>query len=44
MAFKEIIDHRKNPTAIPKEKGFIVSSNGNLHKKKTTCRWDICVE
>jgi len=44
MIFKEIINHRKDSSAIPKEEGYIVSSSGNLHKKRTTHGWDICVE
>ncbi len=44
MVFKEIVDHRKDQSAISKEGGFIVSTNGNLHKKHTTQGWDICIE
>ena len=44
MIFKEIVDHRVADTAIKKEDGFTVGFNSNVHHKKTTCGWDICVE
>jgi len=44
MIFKEIIDHCSGDTTIKNEDGFTVRFNGNVHPKKTTCGWDICVE
>jgi len=44
MIFKEIVDHRVDDTAIKKEEGFTIGFNGNVHPKKTTRGWDICVE
>ena len=42
MMLDEIIDHRKNDTAISKENGYII--NGNTKRKKMTTRgWEICV-
>jgi len=44
LVFKEIVDHRRNSSALDKEHGFTVGYNGNRHPKKTTRGWDICVE
>jgi len=44
MVFKEIIDHHSGDTTIKREDGFTVRFNGNVHPKKTTCGWDICVK
>jgi len=44
MIFKEIVDHCSGDTTIKKEDGFTVGFNGNVHPKKTTHGWDICVE
>jgi len=44
MIFKEIVDHHVADTAIKKEDGFTVGFNGNVHPKKTTRGWDICME
>ncbi len=44
MIFKEIVDHRVGDTAIKKEEGFTIGFNGNVHPKKTTRGWDICVK
>jgi len=44
VVFKEITDHRKLPTAVPKEAGYTIGYNRNRHMKKTTKGWDICVE
>ena len=40
----EISDHYCDATAITKKNGFIRSSNGNLHPKKTTRGWQLEVE
>jgi hypothetical protein len=40
----EIIEHKKDGTAIPIEDGFIRSKSGNLHPKKTTRGWKLLVE
>jgi len=34
LVFKEIVDHRKGPTAILKEAGYTIGYNGNKHMKK----------
>ena len=44
MLLKEIIDHKKLPSAIPKESGFITSKNGNQIPKQTTKGWLLLVE
>ncbi len=44
MIFKEIVDHQVGDTAIKKVEGITIGFNGNVHSKKTTRGWDICVE
>ena len=44
MLLKEIVDHRKNASAIPISDGFITSKNGNRIPKPTTKGWEILVE
>jgi len=44
MIFKEIVDYRVGDTTIKKEDGFTIGFNGNVHPKKMTRGWDICVE
>ena len=41
---KEIVGHRKDGDAVPKEQGFVVGKNGNRHPKRTTKGWSIAVE
>ena len=41
---KEIIGHRKNGDAVPRDEGFHVGTNGNRHAKKTTKGWEVAVE
>ena len=40
----EVTYHKKDDIAIAKVDGFIKSSSGNLHGKRTTHRWKILVE
>ena len=40
----EVTDHKKDDSAISKVDGFIKSSSGNLHKKRTTRGWKLLVE
>jgi len=44
MIFKEIVDHQVGNNAIKKEDRFTVGFNGDVHPKKTTRGWDICIE
>ena len=41
---REITDHRKDSSAIPKEDGHYKSNNGNMVPKFTTCGWQLLVE
>ena len=40
----EVTDHKKDDSAISKVDGFIKSSSGNLHQKRTTHGWKLLVE
>ena len=40
----EVTDQKKDDSAIAKVDGFIKSSSGNLHRKRTTCGWKLLVE
>ena len=40
----EVTDHKKDDINIDKVYGFIKSSGGNLHRKRTTCGWKLLVE
>ena len=44
LAFKDIIDHRKDKSAVSIENGFITQSNGNKKCKLTTRGWQVLVE
>jgi len=44
LVFKEITDHRKGPTALRKDQGYVIGYNGNRHMKRTMKGWDICLE
>ena len=44
LMLSEIIDHKKDLSAITKDQGFTTSYNGNRVKKKTTKGWKLCVE
>ena len=44
LLFKEIVDHRKDETAVPMSEGTIRSRNGNEVLKKTTRGWKLQVE
>lgn len=39
LLLDEIIDHRKDDTALTKDQATIRSHNGNVHQKKTTRGW-----
>ena len=40
----EVTDHKKDYSSITKVAGFIKSSSGNLHRKRTTRGWKLLVE
>ena len=44
MLLNEIVDHRKDGTAISISDGFITSKNGNKTPKQTTKGWELLVE
>jgi hypothetical protein len=44
LMLSEIIDHKKDLSAITKDQGFTTSYNGNRVKKKTTKGSKLCVE
>jgi len=44
LLLDEIIDVKRDEEAIPSEERFIVSQNGNIHKRRTTKGWYLCVQ
>ena len=44
MLLNEIMDHKKDGSAIPISNGFIISKSGNKTPKKTTRGWHLLVE
>ena len=40
----EVTEHKRYDSAFTKVNGFIKSSNGNLHRKRTDCGWKLLVE
>ena len=44
LLMDSIIDYEKDETALLKEQRFAVSSNGNIHKRRTTKGWRLCVQ
>ena len=40
----EVTYHNKSDSAISKVDGFIKSSSGDLHRKRTTCGWKLLLE
>ena len=44
LMMREIIGHRRNGDAVERKDGFVLSSNGNKHPKRTTKGWEIAVE
>ena len=44
QVFTGVTDHKNDDSAIANLDGFIKSSNGNLHRKRTTRGWKILVE
>jgi len=44
LQLQEIVDHRKRPDAVTINDRFVVFSNSNLVKRRTTWGCDICVE
>ena len=42
LAYKEILDHRKNYKAVAREDGY-VKVNGDSKPKRTTAGWEILV-
>jgi len=43
LLIEEIIDWEKDETALEEENKFQVSHNGNIHPRRTTKGWKICV-
>jgi hypothetical protein len=43
VLLEDIIDYEKNEDAVPYENRFIISNNGNIHKRCTTKGWSLCV-
>ena len=41
---KEIIDHRKDGTAVAADDGFIITSSGQRRQRQTTKGWEVLVE
>ena len=44
LLLKEIIDHRKDNTAVQKDDGFVLTRSGQRRPKITTAGWELCVE
>ena len=44
LIMKEIVDHKKDHTAIPISEGKMRSYNRNENPKITTCGWKLLVE
>ena len=44
IIMKEIVDHKKDHTAIPISEGKSRSYNGNKSPKITTCGWKLIVK
>jgi hypothetical protein len=44
VIMSEIVDHKKDLSAISQHEGFYTSYNGNQVKRKTTKGWKLCVE
>ena len=40
LLMDEIVDHRQNSDAIPKEKGTFITTSGTTRLVHTTCGWD----
>jgi len=43
VLLEDIIDYEKNEDAVPYENRFMISNNGNIHKRCTTKGWSLCV-
>jgi hypothetical protein len=44
LLLSEIVDHKKDASAITKDQGYYISHNGNAVPRKTTKGWKMCVE
>ena len=44
QVLKDISNHSEDESALNKSDGFIISSDGNIHAKKTTIGWKLEVE
>jgi hypothetical protein len=40
---EEITDFKKDDSAVPSEERYVVGPNGNIHKRRTTKGWYLCV-
>jgi hypothetical protein len=43
VLLEDIVDYKRDEEAIPYEQRFVVSNNGNIHKRRTTKGWFLCV-
>ena len=43
LLIDEIIDHRKDDNAVPRERGLYETKDGTLRRKMTTKGWELCV-
>ncbi len=43
LLLDEIIDWRKTEDALPEENVYQISLNNNIHKRRTTKGWELCV-
>jgi hypothetical protein len=43
LMLEEIMDHKRTADAVEDEEIFYVSSNGNIHQRKPTKGWKLCV-
>jgi hypothetical protein len=39
----EIVDFMKDEDAVPSEDLFVICSNGNIHERRTTKGWHLCI-
>jgi plasmid maintenance system killer protein len=44
LMLEAIIDYRKDENAVPMEERFVVANNGNIHNRRITQGWHLCVQ
>jgi len=42
--YSQLSPNEKDENAVPIEEKFIISNNGNIHKRRTTKGWHLCVQ